>query len=92
MSKTMIALLDDNGEMRDPGTGRDVADFLAQRAPVCPVIIHTSNQMARAGMELALKDSGWNVTRVFPSADLDWIRTEWMREVNALTQLRKGPS
>lgn len=35
----------------DPGTGRDVADFLATQSPVCHVIIHTTNSLASPGME-----------------------------------------
>jgi hypothetical protein len=31
------------GESEDPGDGIDVARFLAQRPPACPVIIHSSN-------------------------------------------------
>src|SRR5580698_4503000 len=31
------------GATVDPGTGLDVAQFLADFLPVCPVLIHTSN-------------------------------------------------
>src|SRR5439155_8920756 len=43
------------GKMFDPGSGREVADFLAQQLPTCPVIIHTSNSSAAAGMEMVLQ-------------------------------------
>jgi hypothetical protein len=32
-----------DGGRLDPGIGREVADFLAARAPSCPVIVHSSN-------------------------------------------------
>src|ERR1700684_3287073 len=35
-----------NGAIFDPGTGRDVADFLASRQPQCHIILHTTNRMA----------------------------------------------
>src|SRR5664279_3055983 len=35
----------------DPGTGRDVADYLSTQTPICPIIIHTSNSLAAPGME-----------------------------------------
>lgn len=68
-----------NGSWIDPGTGRDVADFLTRREPVCPVIIHTTNTPAAAGMELTLSDAGWRTARVIPFDDLTWIATDWFR-------------
>src|SRR4051794_26332426 len=38
------------GRCVDPGTGREVAEYLASQQPVCPVIIHTSNAHAALGM------------------------------------------
>src|SRR4051794_35398727 len=29
-----------DGDVEDPGDGIDVAKFLAERSPVCPVIVH----------------------------------------------------
>ena len=40
-----------NGIVFDPGTGRDVVDYLTTRKPHCPILIHTSNSMAAPGME-----------------------------------------
>jgi CheY-like chemotaxis protein len=62
----------------DPGTGRDVADQLASRQPHCPVVIHTSNAPAAAGMEMVLADAGWAVSRVLPYADTSWIAAAWL--------------
>ena len=63
----------------DPGTGREVADYLAQQSPSCPVIIHTSNANAGSGMEMILQDANWETYRVCPCGDLDWIPGQWFR-------------
>lgn len=68
-------------EEPDPGTGRDVADFLATQSPVCHVIIHTTNSLAAPGMEMVLNDTSWSNSRVMPYCDLDWITEWWIREV-----------
>lgn len=70
-----------NGRYIDPGTGRDVADFLATMTPTCPVVIHTTNSSAAEGMKLVLQDSGWSLRRVIPFDDLNWISTDWFRTV-----------
>jgi hypothetical protein len=71
-----------NGEHLDPGTGREVADYLAGQPPACLVVIHTTNSLAAQGMELVLKESGWKTHRVIPFDDLEWISTEWLRTVS----------
>jgi CheY-like chemotaxis protein len=89
LSDTIVISLDHDLEMRsgpkggtaDPGTGRQVADFLAQKSPVCPVIIATTNSAAALGMELTLQEAGWQTRRVLPFNDLEWIPTEWFRSV-----------
>ena len=53
-------------QMIDPGTGRDVADYLATKTPVCPVIIHTNNTPAGVGMEMTLKAASWQTQRIVP--------------------------
>jgi hypothetical protein len=67
------------GQMLDPGTGREVADYLARQTPACPVVIHTSNSVAASGMETVLQAAGWTTHRVVPFDDLQWIETEWFR-------------
>jgi len=47
-----------DGVSFDPGTGRDVADCLSTCAPICPVIIHTTNHLAAPGMMRVLEESG----------------------------------
>ena len=68
-------------EVFDPGTGRDVADYLATHAPVCPVIVHTTNSLAAPGMELVLTDAGWHFIRVVPYGELEWIGEAWIAVV-----------
>ena len=65
----------------DPGTGRDVVDYLVSQTPYCPVIVHTTNSWAAPGMEMALKEAGWKCSRVIPSADFKWIGTIWVRKL-----------
>jgi len=69
------------GEMTDPGTGRDVADYLARTAPVCPVVIHTTNSSAAVGMEMVLQDAHWETRCVLPCDDLEWIPTQWFQSI-----------
>lgn len=68
---------DDTNELIDPGTGRDVADYLATQKPVCPVIIHTTNFPAGVGMEMTLKETGWKTKRIVPYGDMEWIPELW---------------
>lgn len=68
----------------DPGTGRDVADFLARQTPQCPVIIHSTNAPAAFGMDQVLCDGGWTTARVMPYDDLRWIGEAWRPLVRRL--------
>jgi len=70
-----------DGDVCDPGTGRDVADYLATRTPVCPVLVHTTNSLAAPGMAMVLDESGWKNARVVPYNDLEWIERAWVYEV-----------
>jgi hypothetical protein len=66
------------------GTGRQVADYLATRSPVCPVIVHTSNEFFSPGMLQVLTDAGWPVFRVYPHGDLDWVNLGWADQIRRL--------
>jgi hypothetical protein len=70
-----------DGKLIDPGTGRDVADFLASQAPACPVVIHTTNSAAGTGMELVLQEAHWKTRRVVPYGDLEWIPKQWFHTI-----------
>jgi hypothetical protein len=76
-----------DGQLVDPGTGRDVADYLAAQAPVCPIVIHTTNAPAGVGMQTVLEEAGWTVTRVVPYGSHEWIGQTWLRAVrDAITE------
>jgi CheY-like chemotaxis protein len=89
LADTLVISLDHDLELKpgpdgrcfDPGTGREVADYLANKEPVCPVIIHTSNSQAALGMEMVLKDAHWKTRRVLPFDDSHWIATDWFPAV-----------
>ncbi len=69
------------GRPVDPGTGRDVADYLSTRPAVCPVIVHTSNNHFAPGMMRVLAESGWPLARVYPDADHAFVRLAWADQV-----------
>jgi ADP-ribosylglycohydrolase len=71
------------GATVDPGTGVDVARFLGDFMPVCPVLIHSSNTDRVYSMHNELRFAGWVVDRVGPLGT-DWIETSWVRRVREL--------
>lgn len=73
-----------DGKVFDPGTGRDVANFLAAQLPVCPVIIHTTNSLAAPRMIMVLEDAAWRTEKVCPYDDLAWIQADWITQVRNL--------
>lgn len=73
-----------DGKVFDPGTGRDVVDYIITRIPVCPVIIHTTNYFGGDGMKFALQDNGWQNHRIIPYNDLTWISKDWIYKVKEL--------
>jgi len=62
----------------DPGSGRMVADALAGRKPVCPVIVHSTNTDAAWGMHNALTRAGWTVELVHHLNQPRWIEERWL--------------
>lgn len=72
----------EDGQLIDPGTGREVADFLAERPPTFSVVIHSSNHFAAIGMNSVLQDSKWPTIRVAPYDDLAWIAEAWWPAMN----------
>jgi len=71
----------DKQRLIDPGTGRDVADYLASQPAVCPVVVHSTNSPAAIGMLSVLEDSGWTTERVIPVGEFNWIKTIWIKAV-----------
>jgi ADP-ribosylglycohydrolase len=68
------------GVTTDPGTGLDVAKFLAECRPVCPLIIHSTNADRAHSMHNELRFADWIADRVGPIGT-DWIETMWLRKV-----------
>ena len=71
------------GTTADLGTGLDVARFLGDFLPVCPVLIHSSNTDRVYSMHNELRFAGWTVDRVGPLGT-DWIQTSWLRRTREL--------
>ena len=65
------------GATTDPGTGLDVAKFLAVCRPVCPVIIHSTNADRAYSMHNELRFADWTAERVGPIGD-NWIEPLWL--------------
>jgi hypothetical protein len=62
----------------DPGSGRMIANLLAKRAPVCPVIVHSTNTDAAWGMFNELKSARWKVELVHHLNHSAWIEELWL--------------
>jgi len=80
LDKLLILSLDHDLEpysQPNPGTGRIVADYLAMKQPLCPVIIHSTNRHAVVGMKQVLEEFAWQVTSVMPYEDLEWVGEAW---------------
>src|SRR5687767_7979103 len=60
----------------DPGSGLEVAKFLAEKTPVCPVIVHTANTDRSFSIINELRFAEWRVDRVGPIGDR-WIEKYW---------------
>lgn len=69
-------LFPDSEQDPDPGDGRDVAAFLARQAPICPVLIHSTNASAADSMLFTLQEANWTVDRIAPLGE-DWIEAYW---------------
>lgn len=76
----------------DPGSGMDVAEFLATPSPCAIVLVHTSNPLAAPGMMCLLEHAGWSVERVVAFSDLEWVERTWAPAVHrAVEQGRTQP-
>lgn len=71
------------GTSADPGTGLDVARYLGDFLPVCPVLLHSSNTDRVYSMHNELRFADWLVDRVGPIG-ADWIETTWLRRAREL--------
>jgi ADP-ribosylglycohydrolase len=77
------------GATVDPATGLDVARFLAECRPVCPVIIHTTNVDRAYSMHNELRFADWIAERVGPIGP-NWVQTLWRKK--ALELLSAHPN
>ena len=85
LGETVAISLDNDLDMKpgpdgrniDVGEGRQVADFLATREPVCPVVIATTNASAAVGMTETLRAAGWKTRCVLPFDDTAWVAADW---------------
>ena len=73
-----------DGMLFDPGTGRDVTDFLVEMDRSFPVVVHTQNISAGKQMLSILEHAEWPCIRVEPKDDLDWVSAEWAPRVAEL--------
>ncbi len=62
----------------DPGTGRQVADYLSGLTPLCPVIIHSTNTNAAWGMHNQLTHAGWKAEIIHHLDEPGWIQERWL--------------
>jgi hypothetical protein len=67
-----------DGRMIDPGSGVEVAEYLATKPAACSVVIHTTNSNAAESMKSALAAAGWRTRRVVPFDDMNWIESDWL--------------
>ncbi|MGZ4964479.1 MAG: ADP-ribosylglycohydrolase family protein [Limisphaerales bacterium] len=71
------------GATADPGTGFEVARFLAGHLPFCPLIIHSSNADRAWSMHNELRFAGWTVDRVGPIGQ-GWVEKLWLPKARAM--------
>jgi hypothetical protein len=95
LAKAVLLSLDHDldpldGDVEDPGDGLDVVKFLAERQPVCPVIVHSSNGPRADWMMGDLELAGWAYWRVAPLGE-DWIEQSWRRVARRLLRPSAAP-
>jgi FixJ family two-component response regulator len=74
---------------RSPGSGLEVAKFLARHPAVCPVIIHTGSSDSAWSMYRVFQGGNWNVEMV-PPLGKGWIHRSWLPAAKALIHRRDG--
>lgn len=66
------------GATTDPGTGIELAQFLGDFLPVCPVIVHSQNMERVWSMFNELRFAGWMVQQA-GGMGTDWSEAAWLR-------------
>lgn len=85
----VIALDHDLNDVVDnpaDATGMDVVEYLIQKSPAFPVLVHSTNTLAASRMVKKLKKNHWQVERVIPFDDTTWIGTEWLPALRQLIE------
>lgn len=66
----------------DPGDGLEVAEYLKNKKPICPIIIHSTNINRSWSMHRELTDGKWEVERHPPvSMGVEWIYQNWINVI-----------
>ena len=73
-----------DGMLFDPGTGRDVTDFLVEMDRKFPVVVHGTAGQRSKSMVALLEHEGWPCLRVEPRREEKWIGADWAPRVNDL--------
>jgi hypothetical protein len=73
-----------DGMLFDPGTGRDVTDFLVEMDRSFPVVVHTAAGPRSKGMLKLFEHAGWPCVQVEPKGALEWIAADWVPRVAEL--------
>ena len=83
----LVAQVLGDGSFVDAGTGRDVVDALVTLAPKRPVLVHSANGLAVAGMLTVLESAGWQAASVEPFNGLEWIDSTWLPVVSQMLEM-----
>jgi CheY-like chemotaxis protein len=67
-------------------TGMIVADYLAECEPDFPVMIHSTNDRDSTLMQSKLLDREWEVSKVVPFDDTNWIGLMWYPELKKMVR------
>lgn len=81
--KAALISLDYSPDPKLWATGLDVAKFLAECRPVCPVIIHSANSDRAHSMHNELQFADWIAEWVTPSGS-NWIESLWAPKARQL--------
>ena len=66
-----------DGMLFDPGTGRDVTDFLVEMDRPFPVVVHTPKSSEGKRMVTMLEHVGWPCVRLEATNDPEGVGSEW---------------
>ncbi len=74
---------DPRGETVVTGTALDLARFIGDFPPVCPVVIHSSNAEGARAIIKELRSAHWMAEHIAPLG-ADWIERRWLSRVRTL--------